>query len=272
MVSAITFDQLVDAYARFKNRAVPDLVAARSAILEFLGWDDVEIPSFAQDVRIILVAANFSKELTTCVIWLNDHNLDVRCVRMRPYKIPDGPILLDVQQIIPLPEASAFQTQIGVKRSVERQDRTDRGELRLRFWQGLLDYARTKTSLHAGRNANTGGWIAGSAGRAGFSFNYVARRTDCQVELWIGIGPRQTEKNKAAFKALKDQQEAIHEEFGGELVWAELPDSEGCRISYVIEGGYKAPSDQWPTIFEALVDAMMRLDRALRTRILKLGI
>ena len=52
--------------------------------------------------------------------------IDIRCVRLKPYKMSDGTELLDVQQIIPLPEAAAFQTQIGVKRQAERQNRTDR--------------------------------------------------------------------------------------------------------------------------------------------------
>ena len=37
------------------------------------------------NVRIILVAADFSKELTTTVLWLNERDLDIRCLRVRPY-------------------------------------------------------------------------------------------------------------------------------------------------------------------------------------------
>ena len=41
MVSAMTFEQLVDTFARYKSKAQPDTDAARAAILEFLGWEDV---------------------------------------------------------------------------------------------------------------------------------------------------------------------------------------------------------------------------------------
>ena len=75
--------------------------------------------------------ADFSKELTTAVLWLIDRNIDIRCVRLKPYKMDGGTLLLDVQQIIPLPETATFQTQIGVKNQAERQNRTDRFGLRV---------------------------------------------------------------------------------------------------------------------------------------------
>ena len=72
----------------------------------------------------MLAAADFSKELTTAVMWLIDHGVDIRCIRMKPYRMANGTVLLDVEQLNPLPEAASFQTQIGVKRQAERQNRT----------------------------------------------------------------------------------------------------------------------------------------------------
>jgi hypothetical protein len=244
MISAMTFEQAVEAYASFKSKATPETAAARSAILGFLGWEDEEAGSFAQETRIVLASADFGKELTTAVFWLRDYGVDIRCVRLRPYRMPDGAILLDVQQLIPLPETSEFQTQIGVKKQVERQNRSNRDELRLKFWQGLLDYAKTITPLHANRTANGGGSIPGAIGRAGFSINYVVRKTDSQVELWISFGPGQTAKNKAAFKVLESQKDSIENVFGGKLDWQEFPEGVGCLVRFVTEGGYRSPPEQ----------------------------
>jgi hypothetical protein len=58
---------------------------ARTSILEFLGWEEPDEDRFAQDVRIVLASAEFSKELTTAVMWLNDRGLDIRCVRLKPH-------------------------------------------------------------------------------------------------------------------------------------------------------------------------------------------
>ena len=58
---------------------------------------------------------DFGKELTTAVLWLRDkHDIDIRRVRLRPYQ--DGnKCLIDVQQIIPLPEANEYQVQLREK-------------------------------------------------------------------------------------------------------------------------------------------------------------
>jgi hypothetical protein len=146
----------------------------------------------------------------------------------------------------------------------------ERHDLRLKFWGGLLEYAKTKTDVHASIKPSEDNWISGSIGRAGFALIYRVRKVDSQAELWIGLGSGQTAKNKAAFKALEAQKAAIEADFGGQLDWQELPEGEGCRIRCVIEGGYRSPMEQWPAIHAALADAMARLAKAMRTRVASL--
>jgi len=121
MVSTMTFEQAVEVYAQHLNRMGSDL-DSRSSLLEFLEWDEPDEDSFAQNVRIVLAAADFSKELTTAVIWLNEQGLDIRCVRIKPY-IYDGKILVDVQQVIPLPEAEDYRVRFKEKQQRERAAR-----------------------------------------------------------------------------------------------------------------------------------------------------
>jgi hypothetical protein len=118
MVSAMTFSKAVEVYARYieNNGLAGD---AERGILEFLGWEVANEETFGRDVRIVLVSAEFSKEITTSVIWLNDHGVDIRCVRLRPYAL-DSRVLLDVQQIIPLPEADDFTIQLKKKAQESR--------------------------------------------------------------------------------------------------------------------------------------------------------
>ena len=95
---------------------------AKIDLLEFLEWDEPDDEQFAQEVKIILVSAEFSKELTTSVMWLNDFGLDIRCVRIRPF-INDGHIILDMQTIVPLPEVADYQVRIREKKQREREAR-----------------------------------------------------------------------------------------------------------------------------------------------------
>ena len=270
MVSKMTFEQAAQAHARHLDRVNPDVDAARASLLQFLGWSAVQGDQFGQAVRIVLVSADFGKELTTTVLWLAEHDIDIRCVRMKPYRMEDGAVLLDVQQIIPLPETAAFQTQIEAKAQEERVSQSERKGLRLLFWEGLLDHARSLTSLHAGRSPTRDMWISASIGRSGFSLVYSIRREDCQVELWIAHGPGQAARNKAAFDALAQQRPVIDAEFGGELEWQRLPDGDGCRIRHVMSGGYRWPVDDWPALHVRMTDAMIRLDRVMRQRVAQL--
>jgi len=267
MVARMTFEQLVNTYASFRNKAQPDLDAARAAIHAFIGLDGVEEDEFVPATRIVLAAADFGKELTTCVMWLNEFNLDIRCVRLKPYRMDDGTVLLDVDQIIPLPETAEYQTQIGAKKQAEQEGLAERHVLRIKFWEALLARPETKETPHANRKATKDGWLSGSIGKAGFALTYFARRYDSQVELWISLGTGQVAKNKAAFKALEAQKMAIEKDFGADLEWQELPEGDGSRIRFLVSGGYKSPQDKWQGIQTALIDAMSRLDKAMRPRV-----
>ena len=105
MVSTVTFEHLVEALAGAQAVTLPE---ARATILEWLDEPQDELPNH---VRIILVSANFSTEITGTVLWLNEnYNMDISCFRIVAYKL-DAEVLLDLQQIIPLPEAKDFQIQ-----------------------------------------------------------------------------------------------------------------------------------------------------------------
>jgi len=127
MVSTITFEQAATIYARHLEQIGGDGQTARADLLEFLGGDETGIDEFAQDVRIVLASAEFSKEITTSVLWLNDHGTDIRCVRLKPYFLDDR-LLVDVQQLIPTPEAADYQVQIQEKSRRERQARVSNAD------------------------------------------------------------------------------------------------------------------------------------------------
>lgn len=122
MISTMTFEKLTSIYEQYlRGNGIKD--DARSKLLNFLDPDEPDVIELDGDVRIVLASADFSRELTTSVLWLNDCGLDVRCVRMRPYD-NGGQVLLDVQHIIPLPETADYQIRIREKKQSERIART----------------------------------------------------------------------------------------------------------------------------------------------------
>lgn len=159
MVSNMTFEQAVEARREFQT-AHGIVEDARAKILEFLGWAEPTEELFAQEVRIVLISADFSEELTTSVMWLNSFDLDIRCVRLRPYTM-DGRVVLDVQQIIPLPEVADYQVQVQQKAKKEKQAReynvdftrfdvSINGAISKALWKRQAILKVTKTLVDAG--------------------------------------------------------------------------------------------------------------------------
>jgi hypothetical protein len=127
MVSAMTFEQVADAYAKYLTaRGNPKNLEAVSDLLEFFDHSDEADPSLSTDVRILLVAADFNREITTTVLWLNRfEGMDIRCVRLLPHHL-DGKTYLDIDQVIPLRAAADYQVQVR-RKEAERERVTRSG-------------------------------------------------------------------------------------------------------------------------------------------------
>jgi hypothetical protein len=150
MISTMTFTQAVEAHENYLRQLGENDKDAQQSILDFLGWEHSDEAEFAADTRIVLVSGEFSKEITTAVLWLNERDLDIRCVRLRPYSL-DRRTLLDIQQVVPLPEATDYQVQLRKKEAEKRQSQQSgpwNGEYYVSFghsakgrnWEDAMEY------------------------------------------------------------------------------------------------------------------------------------
>lgn len=128
MVSSMDFANVLEAFTAHcaKHRLHED-VDPRAELEAFLESADLsDEPVISTDVRIVLVSADFGREITTAVLWLNGfEGMDIRCIRLVPYEL-DGKVFLDIQQVIPLPEAADYQVQLR-KKDAARQRATKAG-------------------------------------------------------------------------------------------------------------------------------------------------
>jgi len=270
MVSSMTFDQLVGAHAHLLA-GEDSLERAKSAILNFLGFESPDEARLSDEVRIILVSADFSIELTTTVLWLNKCGLDITCVRLKPYKL-DGQVLMDIQQLIPLPEAEEYETKIRAQQQENRLAETSRDAMLRRFWRQLIERSRSNTALFSNRTGSKDQWIGVTLGRTGFGLNIVLLRQESRVECYIDLGKNSDEKNLAAFRTLEQQKQSIESTFGERLDWQELEDSRACRICKFLKGGWDGPEADWGKLQDELIDAAIRLEKALKAPIQSLTI
>lgn len=92
MIAKMKFEKAVKTYENFilKNNLNID---AENSLLNFLGWSEIQEDDFAQDVKMILISSNFSVELTTSILWLNERDLDIRCFKVNYKRIKKKYIL-----------------------------------------------------------------------------------------------------------------------------------------------------------------------------------
>ena len=138
MVANMTLHQVVVTFQAYLERRSDEPEgspveedAAETLIREHLGMAELDNQAIRTAMpRIILASENFGKELTTCAMWLNDSWLratghDIKCIRLQPYRNGDE-TLVETSIVVPLPEASDYQTQLGQREQETRSETSAR--------------------------------------------------------------------------------------------------------------------------------------------------
>lgn len=132
-----------------------------------------------------------------------------------------------------------------------------------RFWESLLERAKSLTSLHSNISPSRNQWVGTSAGIPG-ALNYVVRQHNSNVELYIDLGHGET-VNEAVFDAIYEHKDQVEAAIGAPLLWERLPNRRACRIKLILpQGGYRSDESEWPAIHDSMIRAMIRLEGALR--------
>lgn len=174
MVSTMTFEQAVSTYEQFLGQgAGPD---ARTRILEFLGWTESREDDFAQDVRIVLFSEDYSRELTTSILWLNEKGVDITCYRIGLYKVGER-LLAEFRQIIPLKEAEEYQVKVRNKLQEAQAARRERVP-----WNGELYANYGDDAYRSWEDAKKFGFISAGGGEW---FSRTLRLLEPGRRVWV---------------------------------------------------------------------------------------
>jgi hypothetical protein len=197
------------------------------------------------------------------ITWLNESGGDasfylVKVEAVRIGTSPAAPLLT----LITGP--SAETRQVGA----QKQERAERHDMREAFWTALLDRARGRRHPHSAVSAGTDTWLGAGSGLSGVHFTYTVRKADAAVKVFIE-GP-DADANLQIFDALHTDREAIEEAFGEPLYWERMEGLKRCAIGITLPGGGYRDEDRWDIVQEAMIEAMVRLDDALRPRIQRL--
>ena len=123
MISQLRWKQAIEFFNKYLKQELPaENRNAEDELLKFLGWEEPREDDFGAETHILLVSADFSDELTTSVLWLNNSGLNIKCIQISPHQFK-GEILINVQQIIPIPEAEDYQVQVRRKNEEKKTAR-----------------------------------------------------------------------------------------------------------------------------------------------------
>ena len=221
--------------------------------------------------RLILVAANFRKEVTSTVLWLMNFKIRIQCFKVTPYEFNDQ-LFLNVEQILPTKDTEDFSISIATKAQEEievQESVKNRHVVRYRFWEQFINYSNHITNLFSNNSPSKENWIGKGIGMSGVNINLVVSNTYSRCELYINRGNR--EENKEVFDYLYKSKEKIESEFGGELIWERLDDKVVSRIKAQLDGVSYFEENDWKTMNSYMVDVSVRMEKSFREHVKKLN-
>lgn len=243
---------------------------AEDNISDFIGIDyDEIILNQGSSQRVILVAANFRREVTSTVIWLMNYNLNIKCIKVTPYKHGEE-IFLDVNQIIPVKDIENYTISMMDKQADEKfiqAKNQSRNSLRIKFWQVLLAEMGKKSDIFSRISPKKDNWISVGSGISNVCFSFVVTQSGARVELYFDIGSK--EKNEEMFDFFYNYKSDIENKLSNYSVeWQRLEDRNACRICVPIEGNYYK-EEQWDILISNMISSMLVFYKTMGTYINK---
>ena len=205
------------------------------------------------------------------MLWLREHRIDARCFKVTPYTFADE-ILIDIQPVIPTPEAADFMIGMAEKeteaKSAQGAQRKSH-KLRLEFWTQCLEVLRARgLSRYNNISPSKDHWLSSGTGVSGCVYNLIFSRDDVRVEL--SLQKSDQGENKWMFDELEAQKAEIERSFGAALVWKRMDDRKSSKIAFAQPAdGYN--HEDWPVMIEWLGVHIARLEGAFREPLQRLN-
>ena len=272
--STLSKEQIRSIYQEYLTKHEPG-ANAEEKLCDFLDTSDFAEVQLNHDLsqRIILVARQFRKEVTSTVLWARKFRIQIQCIKIIPYTIA-GHLVIDTEQIIPVEEISGITVSSEDKAmsdAITDSEIAKRKTIRDRFWKQLLPSMNEKSELFKGINADAphfDHWLGTGSGITGLSYTFVITQKYAGIEL--SISKSEQDENKKIFERLLAEKESIETAFGHPLDWQRLPNKKMSRIAYKLEGANVFNEDDWPKMLNFLIKYMLKFHEVMKSYIAKL--
>ncbi len=247
---------------------------AKEKISEF--FDDKEIDEIILNQglntqRLIMIAANFRKEVTSSVLWLMNFKMRIQCFKVTPFELNEQ-LFLNVEQILPTKDTEDFTISIASKSQEEievQETLKNRHLVRLKFWEQFLTTSNQENTVFSNNSPSKEGWLGKGIGMSGLGLypSISGNHSRCSIE--INTGNKET--NKEIFDYLFNQKEKIENLAEKELIWERMDDNKTSRIKLELSGVSYFQEKDWVKMNNFLIDASVRMEKAFREPIKKLN-
>ena len=265
--ATLSTQQIVEIYQDYLDKYEKGK-EAKAEITEFYNGKPMdEISLNDKDQRIIMVAGNFRKEVTSTAMWMLNHGISVQCFKATPYQYQEE-LFLDIEQIIPVKEAEEYMIKMAdkAKETQSVQESSSQIEMiRKTYWTTLLEKFNTVSKIYQNVNPGTDHWLSCGSGVSGCVFEFIAATSYADCQLTINVGDQI--ENKGIFDALFAKKADIEKDFGADLFWERLDEKKSCRISARLEGVNVKDKADLDKMIKFQCDTMPRFYEALHDRL-----
>lgn len=264
--STLTKGQIAEIYQEYLDKQNQGK-RADSELETFYGKPFDELELNKRDQRIILVSGDFRKEVTSTVMWMLVHKIQIQCFKVTPYLYREE-ILLDIEQIIPVKEAEEYLIKMADKSTEDNainETNQKRYDVRVKFWRELLDEFNKISEQFKNVSPTTDHWLSGGSGVSGVTFQFII--TGKYAGVLVYIGKSEQEANKRIYDNLYKNRDKIEDAVGRELLWERLDDKKSSRIECRLADVNIFNEEDWPKIKTFLCEWMPKMNSAFRERL-----
>ena len=222
--STLTNDQIIKIYQDYLD--ANEGGDAKENILDFVDiGNDEELLLNNNDQRVFFIANNYRKEVTSTVLWLLDHDVQIRCFKATPYSLGEE-LFLQIEQIIPLPETSEFMIDAKEKQKEKKGKsaklQKSHSEL-IEFWGLLKSKVKQKSDNHLANVTPRPTYYMGFFKGQGF-FAYCIGRHAFRVELYF-----RDDLDKSYIDGMYRYREEIESRLDG-IIWERRDGKKASRL------------------------------------------
>jgi hypothetical protein len=263
--STLTKEQIKNIYQSYLDKQGLKEHASEKLSTFFNQEYDVIALNSGHTQRMILVAANFRKEVTSTVLWLMNYKLRIQCFKATPFALGEQ-LFLTLEQIIPTKDTEDFVISMADKTQEEintQENLKNRHNLRFEFWTKILPMLKGRTPIFQNSSPTKDHWLsAGGTGISSARYSMLITKSYCGVQLEFGKSSK--DENKKMFDELSNYKQEIEQKFGDKLSWERLNDNISSRVSYYLNGVNIFNKEDWDKMLSFIIASIIKIEEVMR--------